>query len=125
MKRFEEKLINSRYKITKPRAALISFFSKKHKPISAQSLAKKITSVDRASIYRALGIFEKLSLVTVDIVHNEKLYCSSEKPHHHIVCTECGRIEVVECNHHFNGYKNFKNIQHQLTLTGICNKCSI
>jgi len=125
MNRFEEKLLKQGYRITKPRAELISFFSKKHHPISAQELSQKIKSVNRASVYRVLSIFEKLSLVTVDIVNNEKFYCSSEKPHHHIVCTECGHMETVKCNHYFEKHKNFNNIHHQLTLRGICNKCSL
>jgi Fur family ferric uptake transcriptional regulator len=124
MKRFEDKLMEYGYRITKQRAELISFFSKKHRPISAQDLAKKMFSADRASVYRTLNILENLSLVTVDIINNEKLYCSSEKPYHYIVCKKCGYTETIKCDHHFSKHQNFKNVQHRLTLRGICYKCS-
>lgn len=119
----KEKLISAGYRITKPRVELLSFFSGKHRPISAQNLSKKLESVDRASVYRALAIFEKLSLVNVDVVRGEKLYCSSEKPHHHIICKQCGYIEAIKCNHNYNKHKNFVNIEHHLTLSGICKNC--
>lgn len=122
MNNFREKLIENGYKITKAREALISFFTKKHKPISAQNLAKKMKSIDRASVYRTLNLFEKLSLLNIEIINKEKLYCFAEKPHHHIVCTKCGYIETIECRHNFHS-NNFTNIQHQMTVTGLCNKC--
>lgn len=123
MKSIKEKLIEAGYKLTKPRLAVLIFLSENHKPMSARELSKNIKTVDRASVYRTLNILEKLGLVNVDMINKEKLYCSAGKPHHHIICTGCGYVEKIECNHSFR-HKNFTNINHQLTVTGLCDKCS-
>ena len=67
MEKIKEKLIERGYKITKVREVLMSFFSRKHKPISAQNLAKLIKTIDRASVYRTLNIFENLAWETDEI----------------------------------------------------------
>ncbi len=123
MEKIKEKLIERGYKVTKARQILISYFSKKHKPISAQNLARLIKTIDRASVYRTLNIFENLGLLNVEIINKEKLYCFAEKPHHHIICTKCGYIETIKCEHNYKS-KNFTKITHQLSLSGLCNKCS-
>lgn len=123
MKGLKEKLIKAGYKITKPRLCILEFLFKNHTSISARELHKKIKKFDQASIYRALNLFEKLHLVNVDIVNKEKIYCLADKPHHHIICQKCGYMEKIECNHSFQHFKNFTNVYHQLTLTGVCNKC--
>jgi len=86
-------------------------------------LHKKIKKGDLASVYRTLNLFEELQIVNVEIINKEKLYCLAGEPHHHIICRQCGYIEVVKCDHCFNNYKNFTDVYHQMTLTGICNKC--
>ena len=122
MEKMKEKLIESGYKLTKARLAVLVYLGKKHSPISARKMSENIKEIDRASVYRTLNIFEKLGFVNIDMMGKEKLYCSSEKPHHHIICTKCGYVEMIKCNHSFSN-KNFSNIIHQLSVTGLCNKC--
>lgn len=124
MTKIEQKLIGSGYKLTGPRLKIIKYLSLNHSPISARALRKRIKTVDQASVYRLLNLLEELQAINVETVKKEKLYCLSEEPHHHIVCRECGYTEVVECNHNFDHYKNFNDVYHRLTLTGICDKCA-
>lgn len=123
MTKVEQKLVDSGHKLTEPRVAVVKYLSLNHTPISARDLHKKIKTADQASVYRALNLLEELQIVNVETVKKEKLYCLSDEPHHHIVCRECGYTETVKCDHRFNHYKNFNNVYHQLTLTGVCNKC--
>ena len=124
MKKLKQKLIEAKYKITKPRLAILKYLSTHHVSISARNLHKKIKVFDQASIYRALNLFEELHIVNVEIVEKEKIYCLANEPHHHIICKKCGYMEKIKCDHFFNNFKNFNNVYHQLTLTGVCNKCS-
>ncbi|MFH2018882.1 MAG: Fur family transcriptional regulator [bacterium] len=124
MKKTVAKLTQAGYKMTKARLAILNYLSSHHSPISARNLHKKIKSFDRASVYRALNLFENLHMVNVEVIEKEKIYCLAEKSHHHIICTKCGRMESIKCTHNFSGLKNFKNIYHQLTLTGVCDKCN-
>jgi Fe2+ or Zn2+ uptake regulation protein len=117
------KLILSGYKLTKTRLAVLKVLSQSRQPFSAKDMHKKIGQYDQASVYRVLGLLESLGLVKSEFFKHEKLYCSSDNPHHHIVCRQCGYIENFPCSHKFNRYKNFTDIEHQLTLYGICGKC--
>jgi Fur family peroxide stress response transcriptional regulator len=116
-------LVEAGYKMTTPRILVLEKLSVFHHPISARDLHKKIKVVNCASVYRTLNLFEELHLVNVEVIEKEKLYCLADKPHHHIICKKCGYIEKIKCRHSFNHFKNFSNIHHQLTLTGLCNKC--
>jgi len=114
------------YKLTEPRLKVLKSLEKEKTLISARKLHKKIKSVDRASVYRTLNLLENLHLVNVEILEKEKLYCLANHPHHHIICRKCGYAEEFDCdNNEFKKFNNFSNIHHQLTLTGVCNKCNI
>jgi Fe2+ or Zn2+ uptake regulation protein len=123
MMKVKQKLAEAGYNITAPRLAVLKYLSSTHTLISARDLHKKIKTVDLASIYRTLNLLEELQVVNVEMVNKEKLYCLAGEPHHHMICRKCGHIEVIKCNHRFNNLKNFTDIYHQMTLTGICNKC--
>lgn len=120
----KRKLIDAGYKLTAPRLAVLDALSSAGHLISARGLHKKIQEVDLASVYRALNLFEELHLVDIEVIEKEKFYCLADIPHHHIICERCGHAEKVECNHSFGRLKNFINVYHRLTLTGICNKCA-
>lgn len=124
MENIKQKLVEAGYKLTTPRVAVLEGFAKLHNPISARALHKKIKRIDRASVYRTLNLFEELHLVNIEVIEKEKLYCLSTVPHHHIICKKCGYMEEIECDHNFGKFKNFNHVHHQLTLTGVCNKCT-
>jgi len=124
MNQLQAKLITAGYKLSEARRLVFSYLEKEHKPISARSLHHKIKKVDRASVYRTLNLLESLELINIEIVNKEKLYCLALKPHHHIICKICGHMETVACTHTFTKIKNFSDIHHQLTLSGVCRQCS-
>lgn len=122
---FESVLIQSGYKLTKPRLAVLECLNKQNKLLSARDLFKKIKNIDQASVYRTLHVFEELAIVNTETIDKEKLYCLANHPHHHIICRHCGYYEDFPCveKQEYNKFKNFSNIHHQLTLRGVCNKC--
>jgi|AntRauTorckE6833_2_1112554.scaffolds.fasta_scaffold60791_2 Fur family ferric uptake transcriptional regulator len=121
---FKDILIQAGYKPTGPRLAVLECLNNQKKIISARDLFKKIKKFDQASVYRALSIFEELNIVGTEMVGKEKLYCLAKKPHHHIICRQCGYNESFPCEEkEIRQFTNFSNINHQLTLTGVCNKC--
>ena len=120
----QEKIKKAGYKLTKPRLSILGILKKHKLPISAKEIYKKVKNIDLASIYRTLNIFESLNIVNIENRMGKKLYCLAEVQHHHIFCEKCEYIEEIRCNHFFKKVKNFTNINHQLTLTGICNSCN-
>ncbi|MFA6486277.1 MAG: transcriptional repressor [Candidatus Magasanikbacteria bacterium] len=125
MEQLKQKIIKAGYALTKARLAILEYLSNNHISISARDLHKKVKHFDRASVYRTLNLFEELRIVNVEVIDKEKIYCSADEPHHHIICKKCGYMERIECKHSFGHFKNFTNIYHQLTLTGVCNKCAL
>jgi len=124
MKDILEKLKNNGYKLTQPREKVLELLSHNHKALSAQDIHSFIKDVDKASVYRTLNLLEELGIVNIENFNNEKLYCLSADPHHHIICKKCGYSEEVPCTYEHYNFTNFSNIQHQMTLTGVCNKCN-
>jgi len=119
-----KKLVDSGYKMTKPRLAVWKCIGKGKRPLSARKIHEKIGTFDQASVYRALNLFESVGLVKSETIRKEKFYCAQDKPHHHIICRLCGHIENFPCTHKFNKHKNFTDIEHRLTLYGVCVKCT-
>lgn len=112
-------------RVTQPRTAVLDFLDAHHSPASAQEIAKALKPrVNLASVYRTLGLFERLGLVQAETRHGVACYYRSEQRHHHIVCERCGAIECVPCEHDFSNLKHFSHVSHQITLSGICRKCS-
>ena len=116
-------LIKAGYKLTKPRLAVLGCLERQDKLLSARAIYQKIKTVDQASVYRTLNLFEELDIVNSETIDKEKLYCLAGHPHHHIICRTCGYSESIECKHKFT-HKHFTDINHQLLLSGFCRKCS-
>jgi len=125
MKNIQKKLIKNEYKLTSPRLAVLNVLEKNTIPLSAKEILQKINKkINLTSVYRTLELFTKLNITQSEARNEEKKYYISTSPHHHIVCEKCGKTECIPCSHAFKNIKNFKNVTHQLTLTGICNKCN-
>jgi Fur family transcriptional regulator, ferric uptake regulator len=120
-----QKIFPALGKMTKQRLEVLDILAAYGKPISARGIHEKVKHADLASVYRTLNLLEEKSLVNMEIVRKEKLYCLATEPHHHIFCKICGYAEEVVCGHSFGKFKNFSDVHHQLTLTGICAKCAV
>lgn len=104
---------------------VLDLLMKKHEPLSAKQIHKKLKQkVDLASIYRILGLFKEIGIVFEERMDNKEYFYLEEKQHHHVICTKCGYAECIPCEHLFGNIKNFSKISHNLTISGICNKCS-
>ncbi|MBA4337019.1 transcriptional repressor [bacterium] len=121
----EQKIKQSGYKLTKPRELVLKTLQNTHEPICAQEIHKKLNKkVDLASIYRTLNLFVSIGIAFKEIISEKDLYYLAKKQHHHVICTKCGYSECIPCNHLFKNIKNFTNISHNITISGICKKCS-
>ena len=120
----EEIFKNNNLRLTIPRLLIFQILQKNHHPQSAQNIHAKLSKqVDLASVYRNLIIFEQLNIVQREYKKDEDFFYLAKDQHHHIVCSRCGFSECVPCDHNFK-IKNFINIKHELTLTGVCASCT-
>jgi Fe2+ or Zn2+ uptake regulation protein len=90
--------------------------------------------VDRASVYRTIGLFEKLGIVQrLQIGWKYKLELSDafHHHHHHLTCRKCGRTfplpEDAQLERRLKALaasRSFNMQGHQLEIQGLCNNCA-
>lgn len=90
--------------------------------------------VGRASIYRALELFEQLELVQrIETTRGAAAYERVDPEghhHHHAICRECGRMETFEDRDleraisRISGEMSFDVSEHDVVLRGRCERCS-
>jgi Fe2+ or Zn2+ uptake regulation protein len=129
---FKKILRDAGLKNTGPRLAVIKTLSEIKHPETAQEIHKRLRKLDLVTLYRTLASFEKSQIVKRVDLHKDAVYYEpNTNHHHHIICTDCGKLEDFElCDMNQLTKKiiakasNFKNVsEHSLELFGICNTC--
>ncbi len=117
---------------TKARQEVFDVLCAQSEPIGMRDLVTLSKGVDRASVYRAVELFEQLGIV-------QRLYAGWKYKlelsdrfaahHHHLTCLRCGKsgaiseedlerfIDTVAARH------GFKASAHQVEIQGICRNC--
>ncbi len=142
---WEHKFRGCGYRVTIPRQAVLDKLSCSSKHLCAEdiyiSIHKKYPGVGLTTVYRTLDLLINMGLVhRFDFGDGKTRYELTEgknkEHHHHLVCTECGRIvdynDFVDEELEFlkraetNLSKKHKfNIKsHQIHFYGLCNSCS-
>jgi len=111
---------------------VIELLGSEHCAVTALEIDRRLPSVGRASVYRALERLEQLRLVQrVDIGGEAAGYerVDPEGHHHHLVCDECGLLapfasealeEAIEAVSHRS---EFAVAAHDVVLRGRCPDC--
>ena len=129
--RFKTQLKLAGYSLTKPRLAVFKAMAD-HALSMAELQTALQGSLDRASLYRTLGLFERLEIVQVvgqGKYRRFELSDSYNAHHHHLNCTRCGRVETIEApaiERELNTLAlshGFLAANHQVELSGICRTC--
>lgn len=122
-------------KATEPRLQVLTILRKAIKPLQPkQMLARLGKAFDQATLYRVLGSFKEAGLIRqVDLRGDAPFY--EIRPHgddhHHIVCTECGKIADFEAclaegleEEAMSQAGGFSEITgHSFEFFGICKEC--
>ncbi len=120
------------YKVTEQRRAIIQSIFKENRYVSAKEILYEVQhrfpGLSFDTIYRNLSILSELELVEEIQFNGEAKYKMSctEKHHHHLVCTNCGKIIVLpECPmkllKDFVG--DFQVTGHRFEIYGLCKDC--
>lgn len=107
-----------------------------NEPLTMAELVSKCSSLmDRASVYRIIGLYEKLGVVQrLQIGWKYKIELSNtfQAHHHHLSCVRCGNVIVLSENNRLE--KQLKSLadpygytmlDHQLEINGICPDCQL
>lgn len=134
------------YRMTVPREAILGVLSRTSNHLSAEdvymAVHKECPNVGLTTVYRTLELLVQMGLVfKFDFGDGRARYELSEGPkgkrhHHHLVCTDCGRVvdytdfideEVELLNKTEQGLSkkyNFKITNHLIQFYGLCKNCS-
>lgn len=101
-------------------------------PLPMHQLVARSEKVDRASVYRAVELFERLGIVqrlytgwkyTLELTDKFTVH------HHHLTCTQCGHTTAINENQLEELIRslateyNFMPTAHQIEIQGICAEC--
>lgn len=129
----EQKLRSAGQSNTKSRQLVFAALEGQE-PMAMSDLVTRVdNTVDRASVYRTIKLFEELGIVhKLQIGWKYKLELSDDfhDHHHHIACIKCGTILPIDEDkglevmiHSLADSHKFKLLTHQLELRGICKQC--
>lgn len=130
---FRQILSDNGYRITKTREDTFKLLISSDPQSLKELLLKANGSIDRVSVYRSIGLFEKLGIVyRIYIGWKYKLELSDlfMTHHHHLSCLSCGRIIDIGDEKHIDEFINkiaakegFKPRSHQFEIDGYCKEC--
>lgn len=121
-------------KNTEARMAVLACLESELSPMDAGSLfnflKKQGISADQATVYRILNTFYEKGIVKrIEIGEGKYRYEVTADDHHHLICTNCGRIEDIEdkfmdeIEKEIYKKKGFRVKSHSLEFFGLCRKC--
>lgn len=130
---FIEYLKEHGHNVTKPRIEIYEALSK-GQPLSINQLCKDLPNIERSSIYRTLGLFEKINIaqrLQIGWKHKFELSDKFSHHHHHMTCSKCGAvIEISDLATIEKALKEtaklhlFTTTNHIIEIQGLCNYCS-
>lgn len=121
-------------RITAFREAALKIFLKAKRPLSAAEVLGRVTKktqVHKTTVYRELEILTSLKILTeVDFNDGVTRYELSGEHHHHIVCTNCSKIDSVSLSSDIEAAMKevskkvgYKQVSHSLEFFGVCRSC--
>lgn len=129
--RMEGVLKDNGFSATEPRKEVLRALTA-NGASAAQLSSRLIETLDRATVYRTLSLFEQTGIVNRSSIHDEAFYELSElfQPHHHHAsCQQCGRIIDVSSRQLESAItalakdEGFLAVNHSLEIRGYCVRC--
>lgn len=128
---FKTLLKSSGQSVTQARLAVFGALLGKE-PMSMHDLVGRVKEVDRASVYRAVELFERLGIIQrLNTGWKYKLELTDKfaEHHHHLTCLNCGctiamnEDELEQLITRLAAAHNFKPTAHQIEIQGLCQNC--
>ncbi len=125
------------HRMTVARKALLALFGAECDPVSAQEAYQRLhdrgITVNTATVYRELAFLAQENVLRTVQFHDGivRYELASAPHHHHVVCTDCRRIDAVAVDHTLcemgssvERQTGFTVVRHALEFFGRCKSCS-
>jgi Fe2+ or Zn2+ uptake regulation protein len=136
MSELTERLRRRSRKITGPRQAILEHLRHQHHPVTNKEIhsALRTAKTDLATVYRCMHLLEEMGMVKAfdfgdGVVRYELLRKGDDGHHHHLVCTKCSAVRVVEgCfpvawEEEIAARAGYRQVTHRLEFFGLCPGC--
>jgi Fur family ferric uptake transcriptional regulator len=111
---------NANIKLTSARKSILEQLVNSNKPLSYEDMKDNI-SMDKATFYRNITIFEEENLISSFESNDKKRYFEIKKTQHsHFLCSNCSKIE---CIHEKLDFKLPKYKIENIIIKGLCPEC--
>jgi Fur family ferric uptake transcriptional regulator len=121
-------------KITEARKLILSYLTQSHGPFTIEEIHAGIPSksCDLVTVYRTLATLEEAGLIRKydigDRIARFEFFCA-EHPHHHLICKDCKKIEVLESDllsevKKLASKKGFAVLSPSIDIFGVCKNCN-
>jgi Fur family ferric uptake transcriptional regulator len=121
------------FSLTAPRRAVFLALQGEE-ALGIHELAKRCRTIDRASVYRCVALFEHLGIVqrlNIGWMYRLELTDAFTHHHHHLTCVRCGKIIPLPEDPALEQRlltlartQHFTPEDHQLEIRGLCAQCS-
>jgi Fe2+ or Zn2+ uptake regulation protein len=134
----EQRLREADQRYTAGRRAIVGLLVSAGHPVSIGDIADQLPGLPRSSAYRHLTDLESLGLVRRVAAGDEftrfELAEDLTEHHHHLLCTNCGKVTDVTLPPGFEqemntaisqiaGAEGFRPRGHRLDILGVCSDC--
>ena len=110
----------SNIKLTNARKSILELLISSNKPLSYEDM-KDLISMDKATFYRNITIFEEENIISSFESNDKKRYFEIKKTQHsHFICSSCSKIE---CIHEKLNFHLPENKIENIIIKGICKTC--
>jgi Fe2+ or Zn2+ uptake regulation protein len=127
-------LLQSRYRLTKQRAAVLRALGD-GKHLSAETILERVRvempAVSLGTIYRTLDILREIGLVQIfSFAGSAARYEAALEKHHHVLCSSCKELinvradGLTELAHEIARRERYADIDFSLTIVGRCSDCA-
>ena len=119
-------------KLTPQRLAILEYLDGNKDHPSAEliyrDVTKKFPTMSFATVYNTLETLKKSGkIMELTIDPERKRFDPNPKPHHHLICVKCKKIEDIHQQFRLNlpdkENKGFKIMGNHIEFYGLCSKC--
>ena len=122
------------FKKTPARLMVLEYLNNSESPVDAGQiinyLRKKHLETNKVTVYRILDfLFKNQIIERVEFGEGKYRYELKKNHHHHLICTNCGRVQDVEIGviekleKEIQKDKNFRVQSHSLEFFGLSSNC--
>lgn len=91
---------------------------------------KRLPRIGLGTVYRNLELMAESGMILkLEVGGTQKRFDATIKPHYHVRCTECGRVDDVDMpvqqgiNESAAQASHYQILSHHIEFTGLCSDC--